>query len=326
MKKHQLTPEGKKTFRDLVRFGRHLVASKDIDPLYPVLRYLQKDLEYEQAVWHTFLYVAWYNLSSAQSMFDRYPDPNPRILKRIQTAQRQLPTGTERRASRGGKVALHLASYMDTLKNYQNHIDYYRKGITPWPLIPKSETEKHLHDNWQHMNSRLQELYLNGRWAAYKHLEVLRRVNHMPFTAPDMGHQFSSGPREGLAMLYGEVPGQDASTIALLDSQGVDLQRRLAERGLKMDIEEVETLLCNWKSTVKGKYYVGHDIDEFQEQIDKAKAEGFLRNEQARALYEARQASLPNQYLGELNGWRGVDKSRSKAYRDRGKILIRKEK
>lgn len=315
--------------RDFAKFGRHLMESEDIDPLYPVLRHLQQDMDEEQALWHSFLYVAWYNLPSATAAFARYPTPRAGV---VDLANEGWPTGVERRNHRGVSFALarHLQSYLAATKRGQAR--WYREGVGTHQVtdtqallagLPKDRFSNQW--NWHIVNERLQMLYGNGRWAAYKHCEVLRRVNGMPLEAPDMGHQFSSGPRQGLATLYGDLEGQTSAVIAELDRRGLDLQKRLVRRGLVVDIEELETILCNWKSLLKGKYYVGHDIDELQEQIMVANQRGLLSDFYTALLFEARAESLPAEYLGEMNGWVGVQKERMVAYRDHGRIL-RKER
>lgn len=311
-----LLPEAERQFEDLSFFLRHMLYSQDLDPLYPVLRHLQLGMDREQALWLSFLYVAWYNLPSGWAAYNAYPHE---IDLLAHFADPTWPTGTERRANRGGKVKDHILSYRLALVGHRSQHDWYTKGLNMNPT-----RRRHLHDNWRIVNERLQELFLNGRWAAYKHCEVLAKVNGLPLLAPDMGHAFSSGPREGLEMLYGPLAGNDSTTIAELDTRGEDLLYRLQSEGHQVEIEEVETILCNWKSLVKGKYYVGNDIDELQEQILVAEERGILSKHESSFLWRARRKTIPHEYLGELGGWHGPDKQRRKAYKDRGVIVTRR--
>lgn len=314
----KLTPEGKERLPDFVKFAKHLIASEDIDPLYPVLKELQKDMPLKQQLWHSFLYVAWYNLPSATVAFNHCPEPSKRLLKVLNP---KWPTGIERRNNRGGKVAQHIASYLETVRPFKAQYNWYTMGLKVAPDSVETREE-----NWRVLNDRLQTLHGNGRWAAYKHCEVLRKVNGLPVQAPDMGQQNSSGPREGLAMLFGEIPGQTKEVIDELNAQGDLLVRMLQKRGLEVGQEEVETVLCNWKSLMKGKYYVGHDIDELQEQIVNAHLNGYLTNKEVGDLFAARATALPSHYLGEVSGWQHVDKSRMIAYKEDRKIVVRKER
>lgn len=318
--KPTLTEEGEAHLPKLLVFGKHLMKSRDIDPLYPMLEHVieERNMDEDEAYWFTFLYVAWYNISVGLHAWHLCSEASDRILPHIYNAPLAWPTGIERRASRGGRVIGHIESFLEASRE---------TGTAAWflqELDMEATTLEEKHANWKIVNARLQTLRMNGRWAAYKHCEVLRRVHGVPIIAPDMGNQFSSGPREGLAMIYGEIEGQGPKVIEQLDRQGVHLQRLLSKRGLETDIEELETILCNWKSLRKGKYVVGHDIDENQEQIDLALERGLINDEEAALLYEAREATLPGAYLGELHDWHGVDKERCKAYARSGLILGRK--
>lgn len=305
----------------MVRFGRHLIRSMDIDPVYPVLVKLHDQMDTEESYWHSLLYVGWYHLPVAHSAWLRWPRPRD---KRMYTNRKWMeqaskwPTGIERRSNRGGKVFQHLEAFCKATDHVSLE-QWFRTGMVKAPTLAKR------HQNWRVLNERLQAIWGNGRWAAYKHCEILRRVHGLPVEAPDMGHRHSSGPREGLETLYGPLEGQGEAVIAVLDARGRDLQKRLKEAGLRADIEELETILCNWKSLLKGKYYVGHDIDEMQEQLVQAEERGILTPDFAMDIWNARALALPAHYLGELGqpGWCGVQKSRQKRFLER-KIVIRK--
>ena len=316
--KHELTDEGEELLPYVAKFGKHMLASKDLDPIYPVLKELHtaRAMDQEQALWHSFLYVAWYHLPVSHAAFEWMPKraPVPRKLKRIGET---WPTGIERRSNRGGKVFTHIDSFVAVTSHLPLR-EWFRNGFV------EAQTQGKRHANWRTLNERLQAVWGNGRWAAYKHCEVLRRVHGLPVEAPDMGHRFSSGPREGLATLYGHLEGQGEAAIAVLDARDRDLQKRLLGFGLDVDVEELETILCNFKSLLAGRYYPGHDIDEMQEQVHTAQERGILSDELADEIWEARRKALPNHYLGELNGWSGISKKRMKAFAERGKVLIRR--
>jgi hypothetical protein len=199
--KIELTEDGKDRLKDFVRFGKHLKSSSDIDPLYPILRSIivQHKMTEEQAYWFTFLYVAWYNVAVGYRAWLECPEPDPDILTLLDPT---WPTGVERRASRGGRVREHIDSFLTAADGYRIQT-WFNRGLNADAFELEDQ-----HANWRILNERLQTLRMNGRWAAYKHCEVLRRVHYVMVQAPDMGNQFSSGPREGLAFLYGELEGQ----------------------------------------------------------------------------------------------------------------------
>jgi hypothetical protein len=296
-------------FVDFVNFCMHQLASQDVDPVYPVLSRLYElyreyhMMDEEGALWHTFLYVGYYSLPSATRAYALAPRP-----MRLTPAQATLPTGTERRGFRGGAITRHLSSLVYLLDRYGTLSNWLTQGFGP---------DKRA--NWHRLQVTLQVPWGNGRWAAYKTGEILQKVHGFPVQPTDMGHSFSTGPRHGLALFYREVPGNTADAIRTLDRQGEDLLQKLMAYGVEMGIEQLETMLCDFHALYKGRYYVGHDIDQLQEQI----ASSGLPTEQAWPLWKARRDALPHEYLGELHGWHGVDRARKKVYQQTGKVVIR---
>lgn len=310
MQMHRL---GKDLFPDLVKFSKHHIKSKDIDPVYPVLAYLQRKMDEETALWHSTLYVAWYNIASGVSAFTLNPEFPPKKLKIFQ----QWPTATERRGHRDWtKLLEHLSHYVQLARemgSQRNLLTGSGIGAVYGP------------SDWERVFNRLQVIYGNGRWAAYKMCEILRRVHGWPIQAPDIGNRFSSGPRAGLALFYTPPEKQNEAAIDKLDRQAADLRTRLTDKGLKVDFEELETILCDFHSLHQGRYYVGHDIDQMYDQLKEAEEKKWKGWEATKRVWLARLKTLPHHYLAELNGWDGVQKKRKKSYQLKGKIVIRKE-
>jgi hypothetical protein len=82
-------------------------------------------------------------------------------------------------------------------------------------------------------------------------------------------------------------------------------------------IESMETALCDFNSLANGRYYVGHDIDQMQEQAIIAQFQS------DHWLWKARKMCLDNRYLGELCGRHLVDKQRKSIFKETGQVLTR---
>lgn len=293
-------------FADFRRFHGLAIASGDNDPVYPVLKTLvaTQDLTEDQAVWLSMLHVAYYDLGSALRVFEAYPEPYP---VDAMTAL-GLPCATERRGHRDWrKLRLHLAAIAARAEAEGGLARFYRNAGA---------------DN---ANAATAMIWGNGRWAAYKTTELLSAVmvDHDPWWGrlepKDMGHAHSSGPRQGMRLLFdGDLPtGNGAAAVAVLDAISSALVIRLAAEGFTASQATVETSLCDFHSLVEGRYYVGHDIDQMQEQLDRTTS-GLTD-----AAYHARHVALPHHYLGECGGWTGVDRSRRRHYNLTGDILER---
>ena len=300
-------PVNEKLMTDFIVFTKYQLASKDVDPMYPVLKALHDGRDYtlEQRVWHCFYYQAWYNLVSVEQVI-RY--------NRLTLQEARYPTGIERRGFRNGHALLkHIADLERVSKVYGS--------MTAWVTKCFKEDREY---NWLVAMETVQEIWGNGRWAAYKACELMQKVCGLNLSPSDMGHEHSSGPRKGLALLYPAAPPMEDNSpeaIRVLNLLGVHLSKQLENADVHpSDIGEVETCLCDFHTMWEGRYYVGYDIDMMlQNMLTTKKLDRYVSD----ALTEARIVALPRQYLGELQGWKGIDKPRCQAYRDKNQILIR---
>jgi hypothetical protein len=283
------------------------VASNEIDDVYPVLKEFGKilNLDPEEAVWLTFLYVAYYHMGSTLIVFEQHRAPAlpaPALLK--------LPTGTERRSHRVPKrLQRHLEALMSLAEN--------NGGLRAWiSRYAQSDPVS----NWNSVIAALESIYGNGRWAAYKTAEMLWKINGLNLQAPDMGHAHSSGPRKGLALLYDNLPtGNNKSDVQALDNLSMSLLADLAALGVDARIEEAETSLCDIHALAEGHYYMGMDIDQMLENLLACPSP------LVEQMFEARRRAIPAHYLGELNGWTGVDKDRKRVFKETGIMVVREQ-
>lgn len=300
------TPKSK-LWNDFLYFSELQLWSRDIDPVYPVLGELLANRQPETQAWWVWLYVAYYDLGSTLIALQHHAGPEP-----LCTECSFLPTGVERRNLRGGKIARHIE---DSLEVMNGRIHRWLSGYAAA-------------DDWSMLQERLQQVWGNGRWAAYKTGEVLQKVLQWSHIVPaDMGNAFSSGPRHGLDLFFPPLQGNSVEVVAHLDRRGEKVYKRLVDAGAPVaDIAEVETLLCDFNSMVKGNYYPGRDIDELQESLLRAGSDDRFAHRSDQALepaWKARKHAFPSAYLGELNGWTGVDKDRKKHYARTGEVLAR---
>jgi len=245
------------------------VASRDIDPLYPVLRWVTRAWEPERRLWFLALYVAHYNVCSALAALDATSEARSGA-----NVPPKLPIATERRGLRRPELMrVHLAGYWQ-LGPFMSWL---------WPSAQSGA--------WEATWNLLDRVPYNGRWACYKWMDLLREVAGAPLRAPDLALEGASGPRQGLMRLGVPLTVAGATLI----------REALAQEGVALHWDELETVLCNFHEYRRGRYYVGHDIDELQHAIERAPQ---LSDEWRDALWLARRETLPPAYLGELGGER----------------------
>ncbi len=167
-------------------------------------------------------------------------------------------------------------------------------------------------------NNELITVFGNGRWAAYKTAEILYKSHGFNLQVPDMGNANSSGPRKGLGLFFPGLPqGNSPSDVAQLDELSAKVVDYLQGKVSQVSMETAETSLCDFYAMSKGRYYVGIDIDEMQEQLLRVPSDLTAMG------FKARSETLPHRYLGELNGWEGIDKNRKTIYRTTRQIALR---
>lgn len=270
----------------------------DIDPVYPVLRQLTGRWSPDDRAWLILLYVAYYHLGSALKAIELVPDPahlpDPHDMA---DELLSLPCATERR---GHRNRVKLAAHLDAIA--AEALKYRPSGVL------------NQGNDWNALVEYLTTIRGNGRWASYKLAELAQKVTHREIEVTDAAHAYSSGPRKGLADVLGPVPpGNDPATVALLDKATEELAAYVHED----DLGYVETSLCDFHSLVSGRYYLGHDIDQMQDQLNA------VPSALTASAFHARKLVLPKEYLGELQGWGGVDKGRCGVYARRGEIVTR---
>lgn len=280
--------------QDFVTFTDELIGSKDIDPVYPILKemYDLLDLGHEERLWFTFLYMGFHSLPSAAAAFAEQPKPGP-----LHKGLYKLPMTMQRRNLRGGKLRSHVASYLDAID-----------GSTQDSWIRNGFVRGDATHNFEAFWLTSQSLWGNGRLTAYKWAEILEYVHGYEMRAPDMRLDQCLGPRRGVELVYDLL---DAPTPPL-NVAGDDVKARLQDGlGYELRWAEVETCLCDFAALMQGRFYIGHDVDEIEEHILDAPIE----DEQKTWLMQARLRAIPHEYLGEIQGWSRRDDALRKSYR-----------
>lgn len=305
----ELIPLSKPVY-DLAALARIQQRTLTQDPDHPVVKTLQDKLRMrsETRIWHTLVYLAFMRLPSAHEFWSHYQDPEDiSDVEDIPERLVKLPTGFERRGLRvPANMRRHIGELLAMRHRYGSFRNWLEMGFG-------ADTK----ENWLQLQENLQLVFGNGRWAAYNTGELLMNINDFDVLPGDMGMEGSSGPRWGLAMIFGDVPGNSAKAIDLLNRQAEILLKMLNERfdcGLRID--ELETVLCDFHSMFNGQHYIGHYTDLLQTQLHIAEGDGIDVSE----IWEARQFILPAWSLGEFNGWNGERKDLLNCYRQHNEV------
>lgn len=298
-------------------FSEHHLLSRDIDPVYPVLRSLYDQFpenRHDARLWWTLMYAAYYKVSSMEEVRINTPAfrvPADRLLK--------LPTGTERRGHRDArKLRRHIEAMLAMRERHGTLIAWLQDGFTGDPFVDFTQLRRNVEACWG-----------NGAWASYKVADLVQAVHGWKIRATSAG-QDHAGPRDGGRLLWTFADQGDRKPTDIMELRATNLLRemehRLPEGALeaaypfrRLELNHVETCLCDFYSMTRGRYYVGHDIDAMLSELRDPR----ISEVAARRVLDARMTALPGHYLGEVSGWDSASKERNRAYRDNGIILIR---
>lgn len=237
-------------FTEAVAFGNQLLATEDLDPVYVAIA----KAELPSVKLHRLLVAYWclYHLGAAARIVDESHSDSTfwRLLKEAAVNEGlRWPRGSERRHWRGAAA---IASADDLSNNWPSASDlvaYLNEKPTTFETV----------------SQRIQTHVGFGPWIAFKVADMAERVLHMPVSFEDCALGFYSEPRKGAGLLLGKEDMASADEVsyvvdALLKWFGNDLAPPTYDRHI--NIQEVETILCKFKSMKNGHYHVGKDIKE----------------------------------------------------------------
>lgn len=262
----------------VVTFGRALIESGDLDPVYIGLHYARlKEPQMNRlllAYWCTYhlgasCFIAetaktdtafWELLHAAAR--NNEPVPGLGIGGRWPRGfGGRWPRGSERRHWRGQQAidsAVELQQRVVEHRSIHRFIDY---------LAPDTGS------TFTQVRDRVLELRGFGPWITFKVCDMAERVLCRPIDFSDCHLDFYDEPRKGAALvMHGdpEAPTTGEDVRKAVDLIRVQLRKYKAPpRGDRpINVQEAETVLCKYKSHWKGRYHVGHDITEVRHGLD----------------------------------------------------------
>lgn len=255
-------------------FGRQLITSGDLDPVYIALR--RVDWAPAQVQRWLVAYWCFYHcgLASYASSHVGVVFWNALHTAAINTtaspAGGRWPRGQERRHARGGqgmRMVHDLATQYSTPEDFVKYVSTRSSPMTTGTTQPEP---------FMNLADRVMEHTLFGPWMAFKVADMVERVLGMPVDF-EHAHVFMfKDPVKAALMVWRQKCQID--TIAEPKNQAaviLEVVKYLIEefKDLKappdqdrpIGLQEVETVLCCWKSHMNGHYPLFNDIDEIFE-------------------------------------------------------------
>lgn len=251
---------------DVLPFGEELLLTNDLDPIYVALSEMQ--MPDEQLQRWCIAYWCFYSAGVACHMSQLRG--NQFWAEMLVAAENAAPAphggrwerGKERRHFRGTQGVLAVgelkARYGDRPEGMIDHLSE-NEGEEPLPFAVVSERAK------EHRGF--------GDWISFKVGDMLERVLKVPVDFQEAEVFMFDTPRKAAVMVYDQY-GPDAKAIGDHLKIGWSV-RHLAERfgGMlapphldrPVGLQELETILCKWKSHMSGHYPLMNDIHEIRQ-------------------------------------------------------------
>lgn len=248
-------------------FGRHLILSDDLDPVYTALnRVSLNDWDMAQVKRFMTAYWCFYHVgfSAWMSHFKENAFWSRLYEAAINVTESPVggpwPRGSERRHFRAQNAIKGASGLIDGYHDAEGFVDYCA-GAGP--------------QAFRQVRNRVLEHSQFGPWMAFKVADMIERVLKVPVSFDRAEVFMFDDPRKAAISLYkmrsGLVPEtklkDETGAIETVCEYLTNYFSTLRAPGLNRPIglQEVETVLCKWKSHMNGHYPVNKDTVEIRE-------------------------------------------------------------
>jgi hypothetical protein len=246
----------KQHFDRAVEFGRVLVRTGDLDPVYYALRALPEARRLRTALAYFFLY----HLGAAGYLGEL---EGSKFWDTLETAARNekldWPRGSERRHWRG-RVAVDSAGWL--------RANYEKPEQVVYSWYNRADSNR-----FSHVAEQVKKTPACGPWIAFKVCDVMERCLDLKVDFSDCNLGIYREPRAGAALLL-TGDAETRITDAELTEVFVALSRALGRlkapphRDRFLNLPELETVCCKYKSHVGGHYPEGKDLREVRHALE----------------------------------------------------------
>ena len=250
------------------KFGRHLLLTNDLDPVYVALVELGKApkgkmMGRQQMCRWLIAYWCYYHCGAASWLSEHEAGAFWKWM-RIAAQNKQAsplgkgtrwPRGHERRHARGDQAV----SMVDGLKKMY--------GSHPEAMIDHMTTAAKRAPSYEGIAKFVQTHKLFGPWIAFKVCDMIDRVLGTCIDFTEAAVFMFKDPVKAIDMLREERKWPKKTNEQVIKQLKTSFKNFKAPPlyDRPVDLQEVETVLCKWKSHMNGHYGPYHDINEIRE-------------------------------------------------------------
>lgn len=243
----------KSHLKEAVAFGRNLIKTQDLDPVYTALN--GSGLKGKPLARVFLAYTCLYHLG-ASTIIGQDGASEP-LWEPLQIAATNYglawPRGSERRHWRGANAQATVNYFKARYETPEDVVSYWgrSKGMLTFNVV----------------SERVRELPAYGPWIAFKVADMLERVMGVSVDFSDCALGIYDEPRKAAALILTGSADEKITDVELsrvVQQLGVSLGPLMAPPRLdrRINVQEIETVLCKYKSHVNGHYPHGKDTRE----------------------------------------------------------------
>lgn len=256
-------------------FGARLLETGDLDPLYIALAKAPSLRDPALLARWLFAYWCCYHAGASSFISECTGDGYWETLRIMAENSQPTPTGErwprghERRHFRGAKAVSAVEAYRTRFVAPEAPVEWFSVGA---PLPYKT------------LRDRVTTLPQFGPWIAFKVADMLERVAGVPVSFDEADVMMFDQPYKSALLVWDDwgANGNGSeiarSTVTTNDEKVRRVARKLGmffagktappRHDRPVNIQEVETILCKWKSHNTGHYPVGIDSRELRHGLE----------------------------------------------------------
>lgn len=230
-------------------FGKHLLTTQDLDPVYTVLAgavHHHGTMGNDQLLRFCLAYWCFYSVGVAAWISEAKTKKT--FFERMQHADvMKLPRGKERRHFRGQQSAAAIRELADLNTSPENIV-----------------TDMAIHDTFRDVERKLKNYRGFGPWMTFKVADMAERVIGHPVSFEDCELDMYREPVRGAALIEHGDPDADVDLKAVVKKLMKEFGKYEAPpfHDRTVGLQEIETILCKYKSHHNGHYPLMNDIHE----------------------------------------------------------------
>lgn len=225
----------------LEAFGEGLIVSRDLDPVYCLFTDNSLSLNRQNRL--LLAYFMFYDIGTASEISSH---TDAAFWHEATSKFKFWRRGAERRHFRGEAGLRAVYELSERFPNPDAAVEYLLAGGT-----------------FESVMSRIQEWRGFGGWIAWKAGDILERTGYPIASAKAIPPMYEE-PRKGAKLYAPDAPFEE--TVEKLNAYFKRLEAP-PRYDRPCGVQEVETVLCKWKSHMNGHYPLGKDTRELGESI-----------------------------------------------------------